>query len=174
MRQPRTIFLLCLCLTLFICGQSTGCANPLTDRRPAIFGPAAVRINPTFTRLQSFDNDGEIDGIEADLELRDEFGDATKGGGEIFFELFAYDPQGPDVRGEPIGEPIRFDLSSVGAQRRHWQNVIRSYRFQLRYDDLNPGAAYVLTATWQPQATGRNGGTGRRLQDRLVVTPLEE
>lgn len=174
MRHPKRLSLLYLCASVFMCGQLLGCANPLTDRRPAMFGPAAVRINPTFTRLQSFDSDKEIDGIEADIELRDEFGDATKAGGAIFFELFDYDPRGPDVRGEQIGEAIRFDLSSVGAQRRHWQNVIRSYRFQLRIDELDPAAGYVLAATWQPPETARNGEMGKRLQDRLVVTPAEE
>lgn len=176
-RQRGSLPVPCFLLlaSLLIGGPNLGCANPLTDRRPAMFGPTTLRINPTFTRLQRFDSNGEVDGIEADVEFRDDFGDATKAAGIIFFELFTYEPQGPDVRGEAVGEPIRFDLSSMGAQRRHWQNVIRSYRFQLRFDDLEPSASYVLSATWQPRPAGpgEGGGAGKRLVDRLVVAPAE-
>ncbi len=148
-----------------------GClGNGLRGSRPAMFEPSQMRINPTFTRFRSFGADLAIDGIEADIELRDEFGDATKGGGIIYFELHEYVPEGADVRGEQIGEAAGFNLSSVDAQRRHWQNVVRTYRFRLPWQDLDPTDRYVLSATYLP----REGSAGERLFDRLVILPRRE
>lgn len=132
--------------------------------------PATMRINPTFTRFRSFDANLDPDGIEADIELRDEFGDATKGGGNIYFELYEYAPAGADVRGELIGAPARFSLSTVGDQREHWQNIVRSYRFRLPWTELDPAERYVLTATYLPG----EGRAGERLFDRLVILPGRE
>jgi hypothetical protein len=142
----------------------------LPGHRPAMFEPVEMRINPTFTRFRSFDADLSPDGIEADVELRDEFGDATKGGGSIYFELYQYVPQGADVRGEQIGGPARYDLSTVGAQREYWQNIVRSYRFRLPWRDLDVTERYVLTATYLPPAASR----GERIFDRLVILPRRE
>lgn len=135
-----------------------------------MFEPVEMRINPTFTRFRSFDADLRPDGIEADVELRDAFGDATKAGGSLYFELFHYTPEGADVRGEQIGSPAGYDLSTMGAQRDHWQNIVRSYRFRLPWTALDPGQRYVLSATYQP---GRNSA-GERLFDRLVILPRRQ
>ena len=161
-----------LCSSVFICGLLSGCGTGggLRGNRPAMFEPAEIRINPTFTRFRSFDNDLTPDGVEADVELRDEFDDATKGGGHVYFELYAYVPEGADVRGEQVGQAVRYDLSTVGAQREHWQNVVRTYRFRLPWQDLDPTERYVLTATYLPG----EGAGGERLFDRLVILPRRE
>ena len=135
-----------------------------------MFEPVELRINPTFTRFRSFDADTRPLGIEADVELRDEFRDPTKGGGSIYFELYRYIPEGPDVRGEQIGQPARYDLSTVAAQREHWQNIVRSYRFRLPWHDLDPAERYVLSATYEPRTEDR----GERLFDQLVILPRRE
>lgn len=160
-----------LYVSVFLCGFHAGCGiGGPRGNRPAIFEPAQMRINPTFTRFRSFDGDQTPDGIEADVELRDEFDDATKGGGFVYFELYGYDPQGADVRGEQVGEPVRYDLSTVDAQRDHWQNVVRTYRFRLPWQDLDPTERYVLAVTYLPGA----GAGGERLFDRLVILPRRE
>ena len=135
-----------------------------------MFEPVELRINPTFTRFRSFDADTTADGIEADVELRDEFLDSTKAGGSIYFELFQYVPEGPDVRGEQVGQPARYDLSTVEAQREHWQNIVRSYRFRLPWRELDSTERYVLSATYEP---GSEGG-GERLFDQLVILPRRQ
>lgn len=174
-RVPPQTLLQHLCKSLLICAigglSASGCRPPLpSGDRPAMFEPVELRINPTFTRLRSFDSDATPDGIEADVELRDEFRDSAKGGGAIYFELFHYIPEGPDVRGDQIGGPARYDLSTVEAQRQHWQNIVRSYRFRLPWRDLDPTERYVLSATYQP---GPDDG-GERLFDQLVILPRRE
>ena len=171
--MPGQTLLLNLCKSSAICGICVhlclGCATDAKQgERPAMFQPAAMRINPTFTRLRRGEDRQER--VETDVELADAFGDATKGAGGIYFELFKYRPDGADVRGTPIGEPAFYDLSTDDAQRQHWQNVIRTYRFRLPFDGLNTGGRYVLSATYQP----RPGQGGERLFDRFVVLPGRE
>src|ERR1700712_2827317 len=54
----------------------------------ALFGPAAMRIHPIFTQVKDWTGDGHADGIEALIELQDQFGDPTKASGRIIFELY--------------------------------------------------------------------------------------
>ena len=174
-RTPGTTLLLHLCKSALICAvcgfSALGCRPPLpSGDRPAMFEPVELRINPTFTRFRSFDADTSHDGIEADVELRDEFRDSTKGGGLIYFELYHYIPAGPDVRGPQIGGPAGFDLSTVAAQREHWQNIVRSYRFRLPWRDLDPTERYVLSATYGPREEHR----GERLFDQIVILQQRE
>ena len=170
--MPGQSLLLNLCKSAVIggiCVHLWGCAVAAEPgERPAMFQPAAMRINPTFTRLRQ--GEDRLERVETDVELADAFGDATKGAGGIYFELFKYRPEGTDVRGAPIGEPAFYDLSTDDAQRRHWQNVIRTYRFRLPFDGLTPKGRYVLSATYQP----RPGQGGQRLFDRFVVLPGRE
>ena len=140
-----------LCASVFICGLLSGCiGGGAIANRPAMFEPTQMRINPTFTRFRSVDGEGSAQGIEADVELRDPFDDATKGAGAIYFELFEYVPQGADARGPRLGEPARYDLSTIGAQQRHWQNIVRTYRFDLPWQGVDPTQRYVLSATYLP------------------------
>jgi len=160
-----------LCASVFICGLLSGCmGGGTTASRPAMFEPTQMRINPTFTRFRSFDGEGSARGIEADVELRDGFDDATKGAGAIYFELFEYLPQGADARGARVGEPARYDLSTIGAQQRYWQNIVRTYRFRLPWQGLDPQQRYVLSATYLPP----EGSAGERLFDRLVILPVAD
>ena len=172
MRPLPTNLLLNLCQSVLICAicglSGLACTTPrLGGDRPAMFEPVQMRINPTFTRFRSFDANQDPDGVEADVELRDEFGDATKGAGFVYFELYDYVPEGADVRGPQVGEAVRYDLSSVEAQRQHWQNVVRTYRFRLPWRELDPQRRYVLSATYLPGESS----AGERLFDRLVILP---
>lgn len=172
MTQSPSNLLLNLCQSVLICAicgfSALGCMNArIRGDRPAMFEPVQMRINPTFTRFRSFDADAVADGLEADIELRDEFGDATKGGGFIYFELYDYVADGADVRGPQVGEAVRYDLASVEAQRQHWQNVVRTYRFRLPWGELDAQKRYVLSATYLPGQSA----AGERLFDRLVILP---
>lgn len=87
-------------LVLIVLTSLIGCASPAA-RRDATFGPVGVRISPTFSRVA----DGRL---EADVELRDAYGDSVKGGGVVTLRLFSYDPKAPLVQGREIGTaPIR-------------------------------------------------------------------
>src|SRR5690554_6153710 len=50
---------------------------------PEMFDPAAMRIHPVFTQVKDWTGDGQPDGIEALVELTDQFGDPTKGSGKV-------------------------------------------------------------------------------------------
>ena len=172
--SPRFFMLLHLCASVIVCGHLLGCANQPRVSRSAMFEPAEMRINPTFSRFKSFDADDVPDGIEADLELRDRFGDPTKAAGDVYFELFRYQPTGSDVRGEQVGRAIVFKLGTAAAQQLHWQNVIRTYRFQLPWGDLDPRGSYVLSATYGPPPPAAGEAGAPRLFDRLVVAPRRD
>ena len=133
-----------------------------------MFEPASLRINPTFTRLTKGQEAGER--VDADVELADALGDSAKGGGGIYFELFQYRPRGVDVRGDRVGEPAYYDLSTQDAQKQYWQNVSRTYRFRLPWPELDAKGGYVLSATYEPLP----GQGGERLFDRLVLRPQRD
>lgn len=166
-RETKLAVALIVVLTMVV-GMVAGCRTQRDDRRPAFFTPQALRINPTFTRLADLSGRGQLSGVEADIELRDQFDDSTKGAGEIYFELHAYRPFGPDIRGDQVGDVVRFDLSTVAAQRQHWQ-VIGTYRFRLPFGRLEPERSYVLSATYTPSI--EESPQARRLFDRLIITP---
>ena len=77
------------------------------------------------------------------------------------------------MRGPQVGAPAHYDLSTADAQRRHWQNIVRTYRFRLPWRELDPQQRYVLSATYDPGG-GSPGEVGQRLFDRLVILPNRE
>src|ERR1041385_4565024 len=87
-----------------------GCASKPIERdnaEVAMFGPMRMRLHPIFTQVKNWSSGGgsgpgiKPDGIEAELEFQDQFGDPTKAAGKVMFELFSYH-QGPDPRGERL------------------------------------------------------------------------
>ena len=146
-----------------------GCGPTRPTVREAAFGPAQMRINETFTRLRDADGDERADFVEVNVELLDAYGDATKGGGTLSLDLHEYAAAGTDVRGERVGESQTYDLAGVEAQRRHWQPVVRLYRFRLP-QEVEEGR-YLLSAVYRPSVAETEAGEQgtRRLFDRLVV-----
>lgn len=137
-----------LCVTVLV-----GCQGPRplerTETEAIAFGPTSVRLHPVFTRTADFDDDGQIDGIEAVVELLDHFSDTTKGGGEFILELYAYEPTGND-RGRQLSEPWHISVADADAQVEYWSRTTRSYRLPLSYDGkLVPGERYVLSVIYR-------------------------
>ncbi|GIW77858.1 MAG: hypothetical protein KatS3mg104_2921 [Phycisphaerae bacterium] len=146
---------------LWILVGLTGCASGVSEsvtRTPvdqALFGPSAMRLHPVFTQLDDWTGDGQLDGIEAVLEMQDQFGDPTKAAGRVIFELYEYKPYSPDPRGRRLVAPWEGRLDSIEDQRARWNRVNRAYIFQLACDVIRPGTAYVLTATFELSSGGR-------------------
>lgn len=160
-------WLACLVVVLSLVG---GC-NPF-DRgkepaRPEMFDPASMRIHPVFTQIKDWTGDGQADGIEALIELADQFGDPVKGSGTVLFELFAYRPRHPDPRGERIVNPWIGSIATIEEQRSHWSGTTQTYNFQLAWPGIDPSATYVLTATFESM-------TGKRYFDRTILTPAPQ
>lgn len=151
-----------------VIGLLLGGCNPFDRGRepagPEMFDPASMRIHPVFTQVKDWTGDGQADGIEALVELNDQFGDPAKGSGKMLFELFAYRPQHPEPRGDRIVNPWIGSIATVEEQRSHWSGTTQTYNFQLAWDQIRRDQTYVLTATFESK-------TGRRYFDRTILTP---
>src|SRR5580658_9637770 len=111
----------------------TGCsAKRATPANIDMFTPTGMRIHPIFTQLADLDKSGKMDGIEAQLEFQDQFGDPTKASGQVLFELFNYHRNSPDPRSlERVGGPWIESLASLDEQKARWNTTLRTYRFDL-------------------------------------------
>ncbi len=147
-----------------------GCHSPTPHPRDvndqAMFGPSSMRVHPTFTRIKDWSGDGKPDGVEALVELQDQFGEPTRASGKVIFELFAYRPNFPDPRGARLVNPWIASLATLEDQNARWNKALRAYDFQLGTDQIKPDKAYVLTATFELS----NG----RLFDRLILEPTRQ
>jgi hypothetical protein len=136
-----------------------GCSQPRLDQMPAaeldLFGPTAMRIHPTFTRMQDWTGDGVPDGVEVLVEFQDRFGDPTKAAGTLMFELYEYRPANPEPRGARLSNPWIGSISTLQDQRARWRRTLNSYNFQLALPGINRQNNYVLTASFRSVAGGR-------------------
>lgn len=127
-----------------------------------MFSPRTVRIHPVFTKIASWSGDERAEGIEALVELRDQFDDTCKGAGSLVFELYEFRTNQPDPRGKRLYNPWQVDINTVQSQRDRWDNTSRSYSFRLAADGISATGRYVLTVSFTPT-------TGQRLFDRVVL-----
>jgi hypothetical protein len=146
---------LALALLLALAGcQSGDRPYPRDDVDAALFGPAAMRIHPIFTRLADWTGDGVPDGIEALIELQDQFGDPTKASGTIIFELYSYRKYSPDIRGDRLAVWTG-SLQTLQDQKDHWNRTSRTYSFQLAKPWISATTDYVLSAQFDLAGGGR-------------------
>ncbi len=137
-----------------------GCqTNP--PQTQGMFTATAMRVHPIFTQVANWSNSGKPDGIEAQLEFTDQFGDRTKASGKVLFELFGYRNDSPDPRGPRVNR-WPGSLVTLDEQRDRWNKVLWTYRFQLEDPQVQPTQSYVLSATFEPV-------TGGRFFDQIVI-----
>jgi hypothetical protein len=142
--------------------ESSPYARDSADK--TMFGPAGMRIHPIFTEPKDFDGNGSIDGIEALVELTDQFGDSTKASGQVMFELHTYRKYAADPRGHLL-ETWAFPIHTLKEQKEHWRRIGGAYSFQLPY----PGLLGIRekTVTLSAEVTLDAGG---RLNDQVIVS----
>jgi hypothetical protein len=128
---------------------------PRSETDTQLFGPVSMRLHPIFTQVKDWTGDGKPDGIEALVELQDQFGDPTKASGRVIFELFDYRPFSAERRGERVCNPWIGYLETLDEQRDRWNRTSRTYFFQLESPQIIPTKSYVLTAEFQLAAGGR-------------------
>jgi hypothetical protein len=165
MLTRRLPFLACLLLLTL----SLGCASRPIERdnaEVAMFGPTRMRLHPIFTQVKDWTGDGKPDGIEAEIEFQDQFGDPTKAAGKVMFELFSYKP-GPDPRNERLTNPWVGSLLSLQQQYEHWNRTSRTYSFQLAMPAITTKKSYVLTAMFEHS-------DGRRFFSRVILKGEDE
>jgi hypothetical protein len=155
-----------LCATLSLLVVLASCAPDPKARTPEeakMFGPQSMRIHPTFTRVKDWTGDGKPDGIEAVVELQDEFGEPTRATGSVMFELYQYRPTYPDVRGRRVPEVWVWPLLRSNEQAAHWSRALRAYTFKI---PLDPGRQTMVL-----EATFELGADRGRLTNQIVLEP---
>jgi hypothetical protein len=162
MRSMRLLLpLLAVPVLLALCGCG-GMPFARSEEDQKMFGPASIRLHPTFTQVKDWTGDNKPDGIEAVLELQDQFGEPTRAGGAVRFELYTFVPNDPERKGKRLAVwSTRLDVRDE--QIAHWNPAIRAYSFQLGFEPIRTDHAYVLTA----QFDLKNG----RMFDQLIVEP---
>ena len=161
--MSRSVLVSAAALLAISCNSSKPYARSPEDE--VLFGPAAMRIHPIFSQPSDWTGDERLDGIEALIELQDQFGDPTKASGRIVFELYEYRPYSPDPRGERLAF-WNGQLGSAADQAERWNRTSRTYSFQLAYEPIRAERAYVLAATFELTAGGR-------FFDRIILEPRE-
>ena len=120
-----------------------------------------MRLHPIFTQVKDWTGDGIPDGIEALVELQDQFGDPTKASGHIILDLYEYKKYDPQRKGNWLAE-WQADLSTLASQRDFWNRTSRTYGLQLAFGQIQLDKNYILTAEFQLNSGGR-------LFDQLVI-----
>jgi len=180
---PRMLrFALAICLAAVLCGCEGSAARSRSALDQKMFGPASIRIHPSFTQVRDLTGHGKIDGIEATLEVEDQFGEPARSTGRVMFELYGYRKDSPDVRGVRIAGPWIASLNTKAEQQDHWNSALRAYTFQLSFPKVENDQYYVLTvqfdlnaivSTTQPE-TAPSSQPAWRLFDQLIMEPKSE
>jgi hypothetical protein len=102
-----------------------------------------MRVHPIFTQPKDWTGDGTIDGIEALVELTDQFGDPTKARGQIVFELYTFRRANPDPRGDLLKTWI-MPIHTLAQQKEHWRKIGGAYAFQLPFPGISPSGEITL------------------------------
>jgi hypothetical protein len=144
---------------MLLCALATGgCESDhtlTTDATPVdLFAPTGMLVHPIFTQITDLNHSGKPNGIEAQLEFTDQFGDPTKATGKVLFELFDYRRESPDPRGKRFGQWVG-SLTTPADQREKWNTTLRTYRFELTDPSISPTQSYVLSATFELSSGGR-------------------
>src|SRR5262245_15815288 len=114
-------------LTLLVGCQPNDAPFVRSDTDARLFGPVAMPLHPIFTQVKDWSGDNKPDGIEALIELQDQFGDPTKASGRVVFELFEYQAYDPERRGDRLVNPWIGYLETLDEQRDRWNRTSRTY-----------------------------------------------
>jgi len=126
--------------------------------------PKRVEIVEPFTRVRSFDQDAEPDGIELIVQAfnaLDNPGLMIAGGFQI--GLYEHIQGSADRKGRRL-EHWEFDLITEADQRRYWNALTQMYEFRIAVDAsrIPPGEKYVLSMTY-------NSPVGEHMTDECLI-----
>lgn len=157
------------CLFSLVLVAAVGCADTggiPAGAREDMFAAREVKIHPVFTRITDWTGDGKLDGIDTLVELRDRFGDTTKGAGTFTFELYELKTDRPNSRGERVSDPWQAEVLTEHQQTARWSKTSRCYAFRLQSPEAIKGS-HVFSVTYAP------AGGGPRSFDQVVLTARE-
>jgi hypothetical protein len=156
MRRAALLPLIAALLPLAGCRHG-GLADGQT---PSPLLPKSIRLHP-FTGARDFGDKGG--GIEANVEIKNYFDDATMALGTFQFSMYRYRPHEDDPRGERIGF-WTVDLTNPKTNQQYWDSISRTYKVPLAWDKpVKAGKKFVLEVTFA-------GPGGPRLFDRIIRT----
>jgi len=150
----------------FILLALAGCQSTRYGGSEDMLAPVRMRMHPVFTQIKNLEGGQTPDGIQAELEFQDQFGDAAKAAGNAMFQLYEYRPYDPDPRGDRVVNPWIASLWTVDDQRLRWNRTTSTYTFDLKCPGIDVHKGYVLEATFQ-------GTGGRRFFSRLIFQAQE-
>ena len=116
----------------------------------------SVRLGP-WLRM-----DPTIPGVEVTVQARDRQGDFTKAFGTFRFEVYSYRDASLDHRGKQLAV-WDIPLMDPQANRVHWEDIHRAYKFRLQWDGSRSGR-YLMVVYFDSPFT-------QRLTDQRVFTP---
>jgi hypothetical protein len=165
MSRPGVLAAIFLSLWVLSVAANLGCRGQYgrSAADAKMFGPQSMRIHPTFTRTKDWTGDGRADGIEAVVELQDDFGEPTRATGRVMFEVYEYRQYHPDPRGKRSPNVWQWMLTDRRQQVAHWSRALRAYTFKIPFD---PGRGTVVLAG----QFDLDGGTPR-LFDQIILAP---
>lgn len=149
---------------------ATGCESNRALAPQQASGPASLRIHPTFTQVKDVNGTGRPDGVEAVVEVLDQFGEPIRGWGTVTFELNAFRRADTKYSAERVAGPWKGELLTKEQQDLRWSPALRSYTFPLGFPAIATGQTYVLQA-WFETAGGAGREGGGRLFDKLILEP---
>ena len=155
-------------LTILLLAAAGGCVPNLGPQPGAVPVPAPINLQlparialHPFTGTRVFSEAGGITGVDVRIEARDHWDDATKAFGQFRFELYHFRATSADPRGDRVAV-WNVDVLDPQANRRHWNNISKTYQFKLGWNEPIPiGQHFVLEAFFQSPF-------GPRLEDRQV------
>lgn len=108
------------------------------------YSPAEIQILP-LTKINAGDRGAAV--IQAYVSLVDNFGSQIKGPAVFRFELYEKILTGsPEQKGKRVVVWPDADLQSPGDNNRHWQDFLRTYKFDLDFQ-CQKSRHYVLQVT---------------------------
>ena len=159
-RSPRRARALPALLLLVLAGPAGCDGGAKTGTTPAPLLPKSVRLH-SFTGTRTFAAGGGVSGIEARVELRNQFDDATMALGTCQFSLYEHRPR----QGDPRGRRLDFwsiDLTDPQTNQKYWDSISRTYKIPLAWDKPIPvGTKFVLEVAF-------SAPEGPRLFDQIV------
>jgi len=142
-----------LCIGLGLAGCQSHTPAPLESGQRAALAmlmPSHIEIVEPFTRVKSFDDDQEPDGIELLLQAVNPLDNpGLMIVGDITVELYEFIPASADQKGRRI-DMWEIELKSKEDQKQYWNQITQMYEFRLGVDsELVPVAKrYVLCVTY--------------------------
>ncbi len=108
------------------------------------FLPVEINILP-LTKVEPGNKNSAV--IRVYVSLLDGFGCQIKGPGQFRFELYEKISRSQEIKGKRIIIWPDFDLSVPGDNNRHWEDFLRTYKFDLDFQ-YQKSQHYVLQVTY--------------------------